>query len=253
MHPARSRSRTVARPTSGKNPSTRQVTNSCTVLIVATLHQRDSVSGVTSPDTDHQLDLSYRTLCRRDSHLAAAVEEFGTPETWERPGGYATLLLFILEQQVSLASARAVYDRLTTLTGELTPATLMAVDDDGLRSAGFSRQKIGYARALAQEVISHGVDLDSLPSRRDDEVCSALMAVAGIGPWTAEVYLLACLGRPDVWPVGDRALQVSAAETLGLDQPPDAKELQALGERWRPHRSAAARLLWHAYLARRGR
>jgi DNA-3-methyladenine glycosylase II len=116
-----------------------------------------------------------------------------------------------------------------------------------------SRQKDRYLRALATAVTSGDLDLDSLARVSDDDARRDLLALPGIGPWTADVYLLACLGRPDLWPVGDRALQVATAEALLLDAVPDRTELELVGERWRPLRSAAARLLWHGYLARRGR
>jgi DNA-3-methyladenine glycosylase II len=116
-----------------------------------------------------------------------------------------------------------------------------------------SRQKDRYLRALAGAVETGTLDLEGLTALDDDSVRLKLTALPGIGRWTADVYLLACLGRPDLWPVGDRALQVAAAEALGLDTVPDQAELDLLGDRWRPHRSTAARLLWHAYLARRGR
>lgn len=135
----------------------------------------------------------------------------------------------------------------------MTPARLLRTTPEHLRQDGVSRQKDRYLRALAHAVHSGDLDLAALTDLPDHEVRAALMALPGIGRWTADVYLLACLGRPDLWPVGDRALQVAAAEALGLAEVPSAGELESLGERWRPNRSAAARLLWHGYLARRGR
>jgi DNA-3-methyladenine glycosylase II len=198
-------------------------------------------------------DGSTAELARRDARLRSVLEDFGPPPHWTRPPGFATLVLFILEQQVSLASAQAAFRRLEEAVGEVTPEALPAFDDAELRAVGFSRQKIGYVRALAGAVRDGSLDLDGLVARPDDEVRSMLRTVPGIGPWTCDVYLLACLDRPDVWPVGDRALQVSAAEVLGLDDIPGPVELGRIGEPWRPHRSAAARILWHAYLSRRGR
>ncbi|WP_270886976.1 DNA-3-methyladenine glycosylase family protein [Pedococcus sp. 5OH_020] len=192
-------------------------------------------------------------LVRRDADLARVVEEHGMPELWLRPAGFPTLVLFILEQQVSLASAAAAYRRVVRRTGHLTPATLLATSAAELRSDGVSRQKDRYLRALATAVQSGAVDLPGLAELDDPTVRATLTTLPGIGRWTADVYLLACLGRPDVWPVGDRALQVAVAETLGMAAAPTRHELLDLGERWRPYRSTAARLLWHGYLARRGR
>ena len=192
-------------------------------------------------------------LCATDDSLAGVVAEHGTPELWLRPPGFASLVLLILEQQVSLASAAAAYGKVLDRIGTMAPAALSATTPEQLRADGVSRQKDRYLRALADAVVTGDLDLDLLPGLGDDEVRAALTALPGVGRWTADVYLLACLGRPDLWPTGDRALQVATAETLGLDTVPTPTELEALGERWRPHRSTAARLLWHGYLARRGR
>lgn len=194
------------------------------------------------------------TLTAADARLAAIVAQHGTPTPISRPAGFPALVLIILEQQVSLASARATYDRLvTTAGGALTADAVGRLDNDALRAAGYSRQKIRSTRALVEAVQTGRLDLDGLASLPDAEVRASLCALVGVGPWSADVYLLGCLGRPDIWPVGDRALQVGVAETLGLDAVPTAVELEALGEQWRPHRSTAAHLLWHGYLARRGR
>jgi DNA-3-methyladenine glycosylase II len=192
-------------------------------------------------------------LARRDHGIRLVLDEFGPPPPWIRPPGFATLTRFILEQQVSLASAQSAYRRLNEAVGEITPGSLLELDDAELRTVGFSRQKSRYARELAGAVLGGSLHLDGLGSLPDEEVRAMLTAVPGIGPWTADVYLLACLGRPDIWPVGDRALRVAAAEVLGLARVPEPADLERIGERWRPHRSAAARLLWHAYLSRRGR
>lgn len=185
--------------------------------------------------------------------LAAELEDHGMPERWSRPPGFPSLVLLILEQQVSLASAAAAYGRIRSRTGAMTPAAVLATTPEELREDGVSRQKDRYLRALSGAVESGDLDLVALEGMADDEVAAALTALPGIGRWTAEAYLLACLDRPDVWPIGDRALQVAVAERLGLDEVPVGAELEALGEQWRPHRSTAARLLWHGYLARRGR
>lgn len=192
-------------------------------------------------------------LIQRDSHLKAVVDRFGMPDQWRRPPGFATLVLFILEQQVSLASAAAAYGRLDRRLGGVTPAGVLDSTDHHLKTDGFSRQKIRYARALAEACLDDRVDFESFDTLTDAEIRSTLTSLPGIGPWTADVYLIACLDRPDVWPVGDRALQVSTATVLGLDRPPTPEQMDDIGERWRPHRTSAAHLLWHDYLSRRNR
>ena len=192
-------------------------------------------------------------LTSRDGDLARIVAEHGRPSLWTRPAGFPSLVLLILEQQVSLASAAAAYGRVLERIGAMSPERLLATTPDELRADGVSRQKDRYVRALAEALTTGDLDLVALEHVADDAARLALLALPGIGPWTADVYLLACLGRPDLWPVGDRALQVATAEALGLPAVPQRDELDALGERWRPLRSTAARLLWHGYLARRGR
>jgi DNA-3-methyladenine glycosylase II len=161
--------------------------------------------------------------------------------------------LFILEQQVSLASGAAAFKRLRNRLGEVTPAAILEPTDQELRADGFSRQKTRYVRELAQAVLRGDLDLERLSSQEDEEVRRRLIGLVGVGPWTADVYLLSCLRRPDIWPVQDRALQVATFEALGLPEVPQPDSLRNIGERWRPHRSTAARLLWHSYLSRRGR
>ncbi len=194
-----------------------------------------------------------RTLAARDPRLAAVVEAYGIPSMWRRPQGFPTLVLFILEQQVSLASAAATFRKIRDRIGPVTPEAVAATTPEELRADGVSRQKDRYLRALADALLTGALDLDRLADLDDPAVVRALTALPGIGAWTADVYLLACLGRSDSWPVGDRALQVAAAESLGLDRVPTALELREIGERWRPHRATAARLLWNGYLIRRNR
>ncbi len=192
-------------------------------------------------------------LADNDRFLHDVVKAFGPPPFWTREPGFETLVLFILEQQVSLASAAAAFGRLEARTGGVTPESVLASTEDELRADGFSRQKQGYVRGLAVALLEGDLDLEALAGLPDAEVRRLLTTQKGIGNWTADVYLLSCLRRPDLWPVGDRALQVAAAETLGLPAIPDQTGLTKIGERWRPDRSAAARILWHGYLSRRGR
>jgi DNA-3-methyladenine glycosylase II len=192
-------------------------------------------------------------LATRDADLAAIVARFGPPPLWDRAPGFGTLLHIVLEQQVSLASARAAYDRLQVAADPLTPGRFLALSDADLLAIGFSRQKARYGRALAAAIESGALDLDGLVRLHDDAVHRALQAIPGIGPWTSTIYLLMVLGRPDVWPVGDIALAASVGEVKRLGHRPAATEMAALGEAWRPWRSVAARLFWHDYLGRRGR
>jgi DNA-3-methyladenine glycosylase II len=192
-------------------------------------------------------------LADRDPALGKVVAAHGIPDFWHRPASFATLVLFVVEQQVSLASAKAVFDRMNEALGGITPDTVLTADPDVLRAAGLTRQKQRYVLLLAAAVDDGSLDLPSLADMSDDEVRRRLLALTGIGPWTADVYLLSCLRRADMWPVGDRALQVGVGEVLELPETPTPLELEGLGERWRPLRAVAARLVWHDYLCRRGR
>jgi DNA-3-methyladenine glycosylase II len=157
----------------------------------------------------------------------------------------------VLEQQVSLASARAAFERLVRATDPLTPQRFLRLTDAELLAIGFSRQKARYARAIATALVEGSLDLDALAGMGDEAVQQALETIPGIGRWTSTIYLLMVLGRPDVWPAGDMALATAVAGAKGLAVRPAADELTLIGEVWRPWRSVAARLFWHDYLARR--
>src|SRR5262245_14401059 len=203
------------------------------------------------PLTVRTLRRAARELAVADPRLGASVERYGPPPMWSREPSYATLVHLILEQQVSLASAQAAFDRLrAALGGSVEPDGVLGLSDAELRAIGFSRQKSGYARTLANAMLD-GFDLGALAAMPDDEVRTVLTAMPGIGPWTADIYLTMCLLRPDVWPHGDLALATSARDLLQLDERPTFTELGALAERWHPHRAVAARILWHDYLRRR--
>ncbi len=192
-------------------------------------------------------------LAGEDESLAGAVERFGLPDFWHRSPGFPTLVLLILEQQVSLESGAAMYRRLAGLVGPVTPENVLGAGSDRLRSIGVTRQKTGYLLELATRVVERAIDLNDLESAPVAEARVTLLGVKGIGPWTADAYLLSASRRPDMWPVGDRALQVGVAEVLGMAEVPDEEQLAMLGEVWRPIRAVAARLIWHAYLSGRGR
>ena len=203
--------------------------------------------------TRRSLLSAVRALADADPALAVSVERYGPPPLWAREPSYATLVHLILEQQVSLASARAAFDRLDgALSGSIVPKTFLELSDAELRAIGFSRQKAGYARDLAT-ALADGFDLEGLATLPDEEVRSSLLGLRGIGRWTADIYLIMCLRRPDVWPHGDQALATAARELLGLPAQPTFDELEIRARSWRPHRATAARILWHHYLSVRGR
>jgi len=203
--------------------------------------------------TEAGLAAATAELARRDPALATAVGRFGNPPMWARDPGFPTLVHLILEQQVSLASARAAFDRLRRTADPLTPSSFLALDDAALLAVGFSRQKARYGRALATAVLDGSLDLDELASLDDQAVDARLTAVPGIGPWTATIYRLMVLLRPDAWPVHDIALAQAVADLRGLERRPAADEMHALADGWRPWRAVAARILWHHYLSTRGR
>lgn len=192
-------------------------------------------------------------LTAEDPRLASVVDEFGLPPFWNRPPGFATLVLLILEQQVSLESGAAVFKRLQTLTGQVMPQSVSSYSVEQLNGVGLTRQKAGYVIGLATSIVEGTVDLELIGRLPTVEALAILKSIRGIGPWTAEAYLLSAEGVPDLFPVGDRALQVGTAEALGMKHVPLGDDLNMLAEPWRPIRSVAARILWHGYLARRGR
>ena len=187
-------------------------------------------------------------LASRDTELASVVRRHGVPPLWARSPGFPTLTRIILEQQVSLSSARAAYDRLVMRVGEPTPQVFLTLDDAELKRIGFSRQKMRYVRLLAERLLDGSFDLARLGSLCDDEARDRLMSLKGVGRWSADIYLLMALRRPDVLPRGDLALVRAVARLKGLPRPPTAEEFEAIGEAWRPWRSVAARIAWFDYL-----
>jgi DNA-3-methyladenine glycosylase II len=192
------------------------------------------------------------TLAQRDADLATVLEKYGRPPLWVREPGFPTLVYIILEQQVSLASARAAYQRLLAATKQLTPARFLRLTDDELKAIGFSRQKTLYARLLAEALDRGHFDLRHLHDLHDDSARKMLIAFKGIGNWTADIYLLSALRRPDIWPVGDLALATAVQEVKRLRTRPSPERLEKMSTPWRPYRAVAARLFWHAYLSKRG-
>jgi DNA-3-methyladenine glycosylase II len=201
--------------------------------------------------THANLSRAARFLADEDEDLAAILERHGPPPLWARRPGFATLLRIILEQQVSLASARSTFERLRARVSPLTPQGLAALGQRGLRSLGVTRQKAGYCRGLAGTIVRGNLDMTRLSRMDDGAARAALTAVRGVGPWTADIYLLMALRRADIWPSGDLALAASARQIKRLRHPPSPERLAKLAEAWRPYRSVAARMLWQHYLAER--
>lgn len=195
-----------------------------------------------------ELERGVRILSRRDRDLRNIVRRLGTPPLWSRAPGFATLLRIILEQQVSLASARSVFEKLKRGLRPLNPAGFLGLSDRELRAMGFSRQKSRYCRELALAIENGDLRLGRLKSLSDEAVRAVLTAVKGIGPWTANIYLMMALGRPDVWPGGDLALARAMQDVKGLRSVPDQERQLRVAENWRPYRAVAARLLWQHYL-----
>ncbi|WP_448202592.1 DNA-3-methyladenine glycosylase family protein [Azospirillum sp. sgz302134] len=166
-----------------------------------------------------------------------------------RPGGFSGLLRIVMEQQLSTKVAVALWGKLQAMVGAVTPDSILALSDEDLRACGFSRQKIGYARGLAQAVADGRFDVDAVERLEDEEAIAALVELKGIGRWTAEIYLMTAMGRPDIWPVGDLAIQLGVQRLKGWAEKPTQAQLMAVAEPWRPHRSLAAKLVWHHYVA----
>ncbi|GGA08285.1 DNA-3-methyladenine glycosylase II [Blastomonas marina] len=197
--------------------------------------------------TKEQLVEDIDAVAAREPAIAAALEKVGYPEARIRPTGYRTLLRTIVGQQVSVAAASSMWNKLEAHLGEDTPTDrLLASSFDELRACGLSRQKQGYARSLCELVESGALDLENLPA--DDEAAiEELTRIKGIGRWSAEIYLLFAEGRRDIWPAGDLAVQAGIGKILRLEERPSEKKTRALADDWRPHRGAVAILTWHSY------
>lgn len=186
-------------------------------------------------------------LASREPAFAAAISRAGLPEPRVSQRGYTTLLRTIVGQQVSVASADAMWRKLGEIVGEdYAPAALLAATDESLRAGGLSRQKAVYARSLGALVASGELDLAALPAD-DEDAIQMLTRAKGIGRWSAEIYLLFAEGRPDIWPAGDLAVQIEVGRILGHEERPSEKLIRQLAEPWRPHRGAAAVFAWHHY------
>lgn len=203
--------------------------------------------------TEVMYDRVVAKLSDRDQDLGGVIDRWGAPPFWVHQPGFPGLVLAILSQQVSLESAHAAFTRLGERISPVDPAAFLTLDDGTLKAIGFSRQKAGYVRGLAEAIAIGTLDLEQLATLADEQVRETLLAVKGIGRWTADTYLLFALRRPDAWPSGDLALAKAIQEVKAMAVMPTYPEADAIAEAWRPWRAVAARILWHAYLSARGR
>jgi DNA-3-methyladenine glycosylase II len=203
----------------------------------------------TEPLTRKAFAQALTILRDRDPDLGGVLSTLGPPPMWAREPGFPTLVHVILEQQVSLASARAAFDRLRQAVPILTPAEFLKLDADTLKQVGFSRQKTRYCRILAHAITDGSLHLEWLEGMDDNRARAELLKITGIGRWTADIYLLMALRRPDVWPTGDLALRAAVQRVKRLQSRPTSEELEALSELWKPWRAVAARIFWHHYLS----
>ncbi len=198
-------------------------------------------------DSERDVSAGVAALRRVCPVMRRTHDVAGDPPVRRRPAGFDGLARIIVGQQLSIASAAAIWGRLAERLSPLAPEAVLAAPDEDLRSVGLSAAKIRTLRAISEAVTSHAVDLEVLDRADDAAVHQALCAVKGIGPWTADIYIMFCLGRADAFAAGDLALQVAAAHAAGLDERLTPVELLAMAERWRPWRGVAARLLWGYY------
>lgn len=199
------------------------------------------------------LGAACRLLAEAEPIFFRVHKAYGTPPLWDREPGFATLLYIILEQQVSLASAKACFDKLAAHVGNVTPHALLELNDVELKKIGFSRQKTAYARHLSEAILEERLDLENLHRLSDEDVKAELIKLKGVGEWTSDIYLLMALLRPDIMPKGDIALHAAYQKLAGLPSRPGSDEFVTMAEKWKPFRSVAARLLWHFYLSERKR
>lgn len=190
----------------------------------------------------------YDHLAHSDPDLQMIIEAYGYPPLWHRLPTFETLIHYILEQQVSLASALAAMQKLKATIGKVIPVNLLALTDEELKACFFSRQKIKYARCLAEAIQNRTLLLNGLIFKTNEEVSTELQKIKGIGNWTAEVFLMMSHGRANVFPLGDVALIISTKAVKKLSPSAGKKEIETIAETWRHYRSVAAFLLWHAYL-----
>jgi DNA-3-methyladenine glycosylase II len=198
--------------------------------------------------TPESFSYALNMLAQIDSDLAQVLAILGNPPLWNREPGFPTLVQIILEQQVSLATAKAVFNRLSQTVTPLTPNNFLTFDDEQLKAIGFSRQKSLYCRGLADAIVNGQLNLNQLESMDDRTIRTQLKLIKGIGDWTVDIYLLMALKRPDAFPKGDLGLVIATQKLKGLAERPTPIQLESIAQNWRPWRAVAARILWHYYL-----
>jgi DNA-3-methyladenine glycosylase II len=206
---------------------------------------------LSAPLTQKTLALAARELAARDETLAGIFAVHGDPPLWRRATGFTTLVHIILEQQVSLKSAKSMLLRLQTAIEPFTPVRFVELGDTYLRGLGVTRQKSAYLLHLSDSIVTGELSFAKLARMDDEDARLALTRIKGIGSWSADVYLLMAMRRADIWPAGDLALAVAMKELKGMPQRPQPEELERLAEPWRPHRAVAARMLWQYYLGKK--
>ncbi len=189
-------------------------------------------------------------LTANDDVLKTVIDTYGNPNIQFRDEGFAAMCHIILEQQVSIASARATYQKLFLHLKEITPGNMLAASDESLRGCGISRQKILYLKDLADKVVSGKLDFASFTKKAEAEIRGELLAIKGVGHWTIEVYLMFCLQSPDIIPLGDIAIRHAIRDLYGVET---VEQMEALAQSWKPFRTYASYILWHHYLSKRGR
>lgn len=204
-------------------------------------------------ETQAHVDAAIKRLVKADPRLAGVVAMAGEVALRRRPAEFAGLISIVVSQQLSTTSAAAIWGRLSQAFDPFDPAVILRARPARLARIGLSTPKIRTVKAIAKAIVGGELDLDALATQPADDAHAALVAVHGIGPWTADIYLLFCLGHPDAWPAGDLALQESARIAFALPERPNAKQMVALAEAWRPWRGVAAKLLWSYYREVKGR
>ena len=200
---------------------------------------------------ESNFNLGIKILARRDRDLAGIIQQFGHPPQWKREPGFPTLVRIILEQQVSLSSAKAAFERLCSALNPVTPENFLGLDDHQLKAIGFSRQKTSYGRELAHAILGDRLDLDHLGKLDDLTIRKELKQIKGIGDWTVDMYLMMALQRNDIFPSKDLAVAIAVKEIKNLATRPKMTELESIAQDWQPYRTIATKILWHYYLNRK--
>lgn len=196
------------------------------------------------------MEIALEYLTAKDKILAEIIEKFGIPKLQKREEGFASMCHIILEQQVSIASAKACYEKISNSLEEITPASILNAADQTLRNCGVSRQKIIYLKHLAEKVISKQLDFESFVSKSEAEIRTKLIQLKGVGNWSIDVYLMFCLQSPDVIPLGDIAIKNTLKELYNCQH---LVEMENISNNWKPYRTLASFIIWHHYLKVRNR